>query len=59
MSRAMSETQKARLGVLEPQLDKALRNQDLQAAKRAVLDIQDLLRPTKHYVRLVQSKNKL
>lgn len=55
----LTDIQKGKLKVLEPKLDHAIRNQDLDTAKKIVLDLQNVLRPTKHFVRLVQSKNKL
>ncbi|OJU75140.1 MAG: hypothetical protein BGO09_07925 [Bacteroidetes bacterium 47-18] len=59
MSIALTNKQKDRLKVLEPKLNKAIQEQDFENAANLVVDIQNLLRPTKHYVRLVQSKNKL
>lgn len=59
MSKTLSEQQKNRLHSLEPKLNKAIKTQDIETAKSLVLDIQSLLRPTGHYVRLIQSKNKL
>lgn len=59
MTPSLSEKQKERLKVLEPKLDCAVRDRDYAAAKDLVADIQGLLRPTGHYVRLSQSKNKL
>lgn len=59
MSIALTDRQKERLKILEPKLDAAIRQRDYQAAKSLVLDIQNILRPTRHYVRLCQSKNKL
>lgn len=59
MSILLSDKQKERLKILEPKLNKAIQNQNLEAAKNIVLDIQSLLRPTNHIVRLIQSKNKL
>ncbi len=59
MNIALTDKQKDRLKVLEPKLNKAIQEQDFENAKNLVVDIQSLLRPTKHYVRLIQSKNKL
>lgn len=59
MTLPLSEKQKERLKTLEPKLDCAVKNRDYITAKNLVADIQSLLRPTKHYVRLSQSKNKL
>lgn len=59
MTLPLSDKQKERLKILEPKLDDVIKNRDYVAAKNLVVDIQDLLRPTKHYVRLSQSKNKL
>jgi hypothetical protein len=59
MNIVLSEKQKERLKILEPKLNKAIQGQNFEVAKNIVLDIQSLLRPTNHYVRLIQSKNKL
>lgn len=59
MSTKLTDKQKERLKILEPKLDKAIRNQNFETAKNIVIDIQSLLRPTNHLVRLIQSKNKL
>ena len=59
MNTPLTETQKKRLKVLEPKLKSAVEQRDYQSAKSLILDIQSILRPTKHYVRLCQSKNKL
>jgi len=59
MQQPLNEKQKERLKILEPKLDTAIRQRDYQTAKNLVLDIQNILRPTKHFVRLSQSKNKL
>lgn len=59
MSQALNELQKKRLHSLEPKLNKAIQSQDFVTAKDIVIDIQSVLRPTQHYVRLIQSKNKL
>lgn len=55
----LTEKQKERLRILEPKLDQAVSTRDYATAKVLVKDIQDLLRPTGHFVRLAQSKNKL
>lgn len=55
---ALTDKQKERLKVLEPKLDRAIRSQEFETAKALIVDIQGVLRPTKHFVRLVQSKNK-
>ncbi len=59
MRRSLTEHQKNRLRILEPKLDKAIVDRNFEIAKDLVKDIQDLLRPTRHFVRLSQSKNKL
>lgn len=59
MNIKLTEIQKRRLKILEPKLDNAISSQDFSTAKSLVFDIQNLLRPTGHYVRLIQSKNKL
>ncbi|MDR2040357.1 MAG: hypothetical protein LBQ60_20775 [Bacteroidales bacterium] len=59
MKQSLTEKQKERLKTLEPKLDFAIKNRDYQTAKGLVHDIQVILGPTQHYVRLCQSKNKL
>lgn len=59
MNNLLTEKQKERLKILEPKLDLAIRQRDYSTAKSLVSDIQSLLRPTLHYVRLCQSKNRL
>ncbi len=59
MNKPLTDKQKERLKILEPKLSIAIRDRDYITAKNLVLDIQSLLRPTKHYVRLCQSKNQL
>ncbi|HTM67352.1 MAG TPA: hypothetical protein VL093_13575 [Flavipsychrobacter sp.] len=59
MIKPLTEIQKQRLQRLEPQLENAIRENDLQLAGRIVADIQNMLRPTGHEMRLIQSKNKL
>lgn len=53
----LTENQKARLSRLEPQLRNAAQKGDLAMAKRLLLDIQGVLRPTGHETRLMQAKN--
>ncbi len=55
----LTEKQRQRLKILEPKLQMAITKRNLVAAKSLVVDIQELLRPTGHVARLVQSKNKL
>jgi len=55
----LSEQQKKRLKSLEPKLKNAIANKDLATAKRLVFDLQALLRPTGHTIRLIESKNRL
>jgi hypothetical protein len=59
MSEPLTGKQKERLKILEPKLENAIRERDYKTAKSLVVDIQNILRPTLHYVRLCQSKNKL
>lgn len=59
MNNPLTDKQKERLKILEPKLDIAVQNREYQVAKSLVSDIQNILRPTLHYVRLCQSKNKL
>lgn len=59
MNTPLTEKQKERLHILEPKLDNAISKRDYQTAKSLVIDIQNVLRPTRHFVRLYQSKNKL
>lgn len=59
MNEILSDKQKERLKILEPKLNDAVKTQNLSVAKDLVIDIQTILRPTGHYVRLSQSKNKL
>lgn len=59
MNVPLSEKQKERLKILEPKLNNAIKDQHFEIAKDLVLDLQTLLRPTNHLVRLIQSKNKL
>lgn len=55
----LTELQKEKLHRLEPRLERALVANDLSAANNIVAEIQNLLRPTGHEIRLIQSKNKL
>lgn len=59
MNKPLTNKQKERLKILEPKLDIAIQKRDYQTAKSLVADIQGILRPTLHYVRLCQSKNRL
>jgi hypothetical protein len=53
----LTDTQRNRLSILEPALRNAVALGDYDSAKRLVLDIQNLLRPTGHETRLMQAKN--
>ncbi len=53
----LSDAHKRRLAILEPKLRHAARIGDFEAAKVLAYEIQGILRPTGHYVRLFQSKN--
>lgn len=55
----LTEIQKRRLKVLEPKLKVAISKRDFQTAKTLALDLQNLLKPTGHFTRLIQSKNRL
>ncbi len=55
----LTEQQKVRLKRLEPALKEAALVGDLERAKSLVVDIQNILRPTGHETRLMQSKNRL
>jgi len=59
MNKPLTEKQKERLKILEPKLDNCIRLRDYKAAKSLTVDIQNILRPTSHFVRLCQSMNKL
>jgi hypothetical protein len=59
MIKPLTPKQKERLKILEPKLDQAVNERNYQAAKNIVLDLQEILRPTDHLVRLAQSMNKL
>ncbi|PTB97204.1 hypothetical protein C9994_03910 [Marivirga lumbricoides] len=55
----LTNQQKERLKRLEPALKEAALAGDLERAKSLVIDIQNVLRPTGHETRLMQSKNRL
>jgi hypothetical protein len=59
MNKSLTDKQKERLKILEPKLDNCIRQRDYKAAKSLIVDIQSILRPTSHFVRLCQSMNKL
>lgn len=59
MAIPLSDHQKSRLKNLEPKLDRAIKEQNFVFAQEIVANIQSLLRPTEHYVRMIQAKNKL
>ncbi len=59
MNVPLTVKQKERLKILEPKLNIAIEQKDYQVAKNLVADIQSQLRPTGHFTRLCQSKNKL
>ncbi|QXV67577.1 hypothetical protein INP83_03125 [Mucilaginibacter sp. 21P] len=59
MPQPLSDQQKESLKRLEPKFNTAILKRDYSTAKSLMLDIQRVLRPTKHYARLCQSKNKL
>lgn len=53
----LTDLQKERLSILEPQLKLAICEKDFNSAKSIVADIQSLLRPTGHIVKLLEIKN--
>lgn len=53
----LTEEQKNKLKILEPKLRQAVYKGNYEYAKEIVLDIQNLLRPTKHETRLMKAKN--
>jgi hypothetical protein len=53
------EKQKQRLKILEPQFRKAIEQLNLASAKTIIHDLQDVLRPSGHMIKLIQHKNKL
>jgi hypothetical protein len=55
----LTQRQRERLGYLEPELETACKSENFYKAKELVLEIQELLRPTGHEVRLLRSKNRL
>jgi len=59
MTKPLTGQQKERLATLEPKLEKSVQQRDYQTAKSLVRDLQAVLRPTQHFVRLSQSKNRL
>jgi hypothetical protein len=59
MNKPLTDKQKERLKILEPKLENCIRLRDYKAAKSLTVDIQSVLRPTSHFVRLSQSMNKL
>lgn len=59
MNALLTPGQKQQLTILETRLDKAISLIDYQSAKSVMLDIQAILKPAKHFARLVLSKNKL
>jgi hypothetical protein len=54
---ALNDAKKRRLARLEPMLRRAARIGDLDKAKSVAAELQDILRPTGHHIRLFQSKN--
>lgn len=59
MSNPLTEQQKVQLKILEPRLESAVKDRNFIYAQECVSKIQQVLKPTKHYSRLIQSKNKL
>jgi hypothetical protein len=55
----LTEKQKQRLKILEPQFRKAIVQMNLESAKTIMHDLQDVLRPSGHMIKLIQHKNKL
>lgn len=55
----LTDKQKERLQALEPKLMEAIAERNFGVAKSLVVDLQNLLRPTGHITRLIQSKNRL
>lgn len=53
----LSDDQKNKLAVFEPQLRSCVRSADLNKAKRITAKIQELLRSTGHETRILQAKN--
>lgn len=59
MSTPLTPKQKERIHSLEPKLEIAVQNRNYKEAKSLVADLQAILRPTSHFARLCQSKNRL
>jgi len=55
----LTEKQKQQLAILEPMLKVAADSRDYEKAKDITVQIQNVLRPTGHETRLMQSKNRL
>lgn len=55
----LTEEQKRKLAILEPKLMEAADARDFNKAKEVALSIQNILRPTGHETRLMQTKNRL
>ena len=55
----LTEKQKSRLKILEPKLKLAIEDRNIESAISLTKDLQDLLKPTGNYNRLIQSKNRL
>lgn len=53
----LTEIQKGRLKILEPQLIKAVNDKDLKSALNVVSDIQGMLKPTGQITKLIHYKN--
>ncbi|QIO06888.1 hypothetical protein [Acinetobacter shaoyimingii] len=58
MTAPLTVEQKNKLQILEPKLEKAIFEKNIKFARELVVDIQNVLRPTGHYIRLIQAKNK-
>jgi len=55
----LTDKQKERLRILEPKLKLAISERDFEIAKKLVVDLQSVLRPSGHLIRMIQSKNRL
>jgi len=55
----LTDEQKQKLAILEPRLREAADARDFEKAKAITLSIQNVLRPTGHETRLMQTKNRL
>ena len=55
----LTDKQKQQLAILEPMLKSAVDSRDYGKAKEITVQIQNVLRPTGHETRLMQSKNRL